>query len=233
MEKSEVVELLESNRDERGIENWKKLGPATGGLKSFGIGLTKLRKLAKQIGRNPDLARTLWETDLYDAKVIALLIDDPRRMTREQAEKQVDELGAGALSHVFASCDATLAKTSFVVALADEWIGSSDTMRRSCGYGLLYEVSKFTGKKAPDERYFLDHIEHISDTIEEESSKVRLSMGAALMGIGKRSAKLNAAALRVAEAVGPIEFESAGGNCEPLDVARHLTTDRLAEKLGR
>jgi hypothetical protein len=33
--------------------------------------------------------------------------------------------------------------------------------------------------------------------------------------------------------VGPIEFESAGGKCEPFDVAKHLTTDRLADKLGR
>jgi len=109
MEMSEVVNLLEVNRDERGIRNWEKMGSATGGLKSFGIGVTKLRKLAKQIGRNRDLARTLWETDVYDAKVIALLIDDPKKMTRQQAEKQVEELGAGALSHVFASCDATLA----------------------------------------------------------------------------------------------------------------------------
>jgi len=232
METSEVVDLLEANRDERGIQNWERLGSATGGLKSFGIGLTKLRKLAKQIGRNRELARTLWETDIYDAKVVALLIDDPRAMTREQAEKQVEELGAGSLAHVFASCDATLARTAFVVPLADEWIASSDTVRRSCGYGLLYEASKFTGKKAPDERYFLGHIEHISNTIDQESSNVRLSMGTALMGIGKRSAKLNAAALRVARAVGPIEFESVSGNCEPFDVAKHLTTDRLAEKLG-
>src|SRR5687767_1992728 len=147
MEKSDVVDLLEANKDERGIRNWERLGPATGGLKSFGIGLTQLRKLAKQIGRNRDLARTLWQTDVYDAKVIALLIDDPKSMTRQQAEQQVEELGAGMLSHVFASCDATLAKTPFVVELADEWIRSSDTVRRRCGYGLLYEVSKLAGKK--------------------------------------------------------------------------------------
>jgi hypothetical protein len=232
METSDVVELLEANRDERGIRNWERLGPATGRLKSFGIGLTKLRKLAKQVGRDRDLARALWESDVYDAKVIALLIDDPETMTREQAEKQVEQLGGGAMSHVFSSCDATLAKTPFVVALADDWIVSGDTVRRRCGYGLLYEISKFTGKKAPDERYFLDHIEHISATIDRESSEVRLAMGAALMGIGKRSATLNAAALRVAERVGPIEFESVSGKCDPFDVAKHLTADRLAEKLG-
>jgi len=56
-------------------------------------------------------------------------------------------------------------------------------------------------------------------------------MGAALMGIGKRSAALNEAALRVARDVGPIEFTSASGECEPFDVVKHLTTDRLKEKL--
>jgi hypothetical protein len=52
------------------------------------------------------------------------------------------------------------------------------------------------------------------------------------MGIGKRSAGLNEAALKVAREVGPIEFTSASGECEPFDVAKHLTTGRLKEKLG-
>ena len=45
-------------------------------LKSFGIGLTVLRKLAKQIGRDHELALQLWESDIYDAKIISLLIDE-------------------------------------------------------------------------------------------------------------------------------------------------------------
>ena len=109
---------------------------------------------------------------------------------------------------------------------------SSDPVRRACGYGLLYEISKFKGKKAPDEEFFLTHVEHISETMADETTSVRMAMGAALMGIGKRSAKLNEAALAVAEAEGPIEFESASGKCEPFDVAKHLRTSRLKEKLG-
>ncbi len=229
---SEVLALLETERDERGMNNWKKLGSSTAGMRSFGIGLTRLRKLAKQIGRNRELAQALWKTDVYEARVIALLIDDPARITRDQAEQQVGELAGGMLAHVFASCDATLAKTSFVVELADKWVRSEDPVRRDCGYGLLYEVSKFSGKKAPGEDYFLAHIERIAASIRTESEKVRLSMGAALMGIGKRSAVLNRAALRVAQDVGPIEFTSASGDCEPFDVARHLSTDRLKQKLG-
>ncbi len=229
---SEVLDLLHAERDERGMGHWEKQGLSAGGVRSFGIGLTRLRKLAKQIGRDRELAQALWKTDVYDARVIALLVDDPSKITREQAERQVEELAGGMLAHVFASCDATLAKTPFMVELADQWVGSDDPIRRDCGYGLLYEASKLSGKKAPTEAFFLAHVERIADTIGAESEKVRLAMGAALMGIGKRSAVLNEAALKVARAVGPIEFTSASGACEPFDVVKHLTTDRLKEKLG-
>lgn len=201
------------------------------GLRTCGIGLTKLRKLAKSIGRDSKLARELWDSDIYDARIISLLIDDPHTMTREQAETQVEQLGGGMMTHVFSSCDATLARVPYVVELADDWIRSDDPVRRCCGYGLLYEISKFKGKKAPAEEWFLDHIERIGERMDAGSSALRLAMGNALMGIGKRSVELNAPALRLAEAVGPIEFESASGDCEPFDVAKHLRAAGLQERL--
>lgn len=232
MDVREVLTLLDAERDERGIKHWQNLGDQTAGLTSYGIGLTRLRKLAKQIGRDRELARALWQSDVYDARVIALLIDDPKQVTREQAELQVEALAGGMLAHVFSSCDATLAKTPFVVELAEQWVRSSDPVRRRCGFGLLYEASKFSGKKAPSEAFFLSQIALIAATIDDESESVRMAMGSALMGIGKRSAVLNQAALKVAQRVGPIEFTSASGKCEPFDVAKHLTTDWLKEKLG-
>jgi len=232
MNKTEVLKLIKANKNDRGIANWKKYGFDKSGFKSFGIGLTQLRKLAKQIGRDRDLALQLWTSDVYDAKVIALLIDDPKAMTRAQAERQVEELDPAQLSHVFSSCDATLAKTPFVVELSDDWIKSKDPLRRSCGYGLLYEVSKWTKKATPDEAYFLDRVQHIGNTFDQEIREVKGSMGGALMGIGKRSAKLNKAALKVARAIGPIEFDTPSGNCEPFDVAKHLTSDYIRQKLG-
>lgn len=228
----QVLARLRAERDERGVRNWEKLGASTAGMKSYGIGLTRLRKLAKEIGRDRKLAQALWKTDVYEARVLALLVDDPAQITRDQAEKQVEELAGGMLAHVFASCDATLAKTPFVVELADQWVRSDDPVRRDCGYGLLYEASKLPGKKAPSEAFFLAHVARIADTIEKEPERVRLAMGTALMGIGKRSAALNEAALKVARDVGPIEFTSASGQCEPFDVVKHLTTARLREKLG-
>ena len=117
MNKTEVMALLEANRNEDGIQRWEAKSLKPDKLKSFGIGLTVLRKLAKQIGRDHVLALTLWESEIYDARIISLLIDDPKQITREQAEAQVENLNQGHLEHVFSSCGAPLAMTPFVVTM--------------------------------------------------------------------------------------------------------------------
>jgi 3-methyladenine DNA glycosylase AlkD len=233
MTKTEVIALLKENQNERGIANWKKLGTKSGGLKSFGIGLTQLRKLAKKVGRDHKLAKQLWKSNIYDAKVLGLLIDDPQQLSREQVEQQVENLNAGMLSHVFSSCDATLAKAPFAFEIACNWIEHKDPIRRRCAYGLIYELSK-KNVKAMDDDWLLARIAHIQETIHDEEMWVRESMNGALMGIGKRNKKLNKAAIRAVKAIGPVDVDYGDDNsCEPLDVLKHLTSDYLKEKLAK
>ncbi|MGI9238805.1 MAG: DNA alkylation repair protein [Woeseiaceae bacterium] len=231
MTKSEILEHLKTNQDARGIAHWKAHKEKSGGLKSYGIGLTKLRKFSKTVGKDPKLARQLWQSKIYEMKIIALLIDDPKTITIEQAETQVEQLQGGYLAHVFSSCDAKLAKTPFVVELADKWIKSKDPVRQRCGYGLLYEISKDKRKSAPSDEYFLAHIANIDKTRQKQSTDSLLSMGGALMGMGKRNKALNAAALKVARKIGPIDFDP-DGSCDPMDVTKHLTSDYIKKKLG-
>jgi len=232
MNKTEVLDLLKANQNEEGIANWAHFGRNAGRMKTFGIGLTELRKLAKQVGRDHKLAAQLWKSQVYDARIISLLVDDPKRITREQVEVQVEELKGGHLAHVFSSCGAPLAKVPFVVELASEWMASKDDMRRCCGFSLLYEISKDKKKSAPADAFFLERIKHIKKSYPDASYSVLGSMGGALMGMGKRNPVLNAAALKVARAIGPIPVGGKGSNCDPFDVVKHLTSDYLRKKLG-
>ncbi|MDH5366137.1 MAG: DNA alkylation repair protein [Cyclobacteriaceae bacterium] len=232
MNYDELIKLLEHHRNERGIDHWNRLNPKPNSLKSFGIGLTFLRKIAKKMGRDHSFAKELWESDIYDVKIISLLIDDPKLMTKEQAELQVDQLYQGHFAHVFSSCNAALAKTSFVIPLLMDWINSDNTIRKRCGYSLLYEVSKFTKKSAPDNAFFLDRIEQILKSFKNEKNIIKLAMGEALMGIGKRNLELNSAALKVAQKMSPIAVNSGVTSCEPFDVVKHLTSDYIKKKLN-
>lgn len=55
MKTSDVLSLLADHKNERGIAHWRKL-EQNNDLEIFGIGLTQLRKLAKKIGKDHDLA---------------------------------------------------------------------------------------------------------------------------------------------------------------------------------
>jgi 3-methyladenine DNA glycosylase AlkD len=233
MTKTEVINLLEENRDARGEASWKEMGDRTGGLTSFGIGLTRLRAIAKQVGRDHGLALELWNERNHDAKIIGLLIDDPKQLTRDQAEKQVDGAGPGMLSHVLSSCGATLPRSPIAFEIAQGWMASKDPVRRSCGYGLVYELAGDKKDKRLTDEFFLGCVEKIGRTIAKEENRVRVGMGGALMNIGKRNRKLNAAAIKVARAIGPIHFSDGDRKCEPMDVLKHLTSDYLRNKLGR
>jgi 3-methyladenine DNA glycosylase AlkD len=230
MKPAEVVALLESHRDERGVAHWEeRYGDSD--LRSVGVGLTRLRALAKQVGRDAALAAELWRSPLYEARVMSLLIDDPKAMTSEQAERQVEELGVGQLAHVFASCDATLARSPVAVELAARWCTHDDPMRRRCGHTLVYELSKSKKRSAPDDGWFADRLAHVDATWAEEDTDVRMAMATALMGMGKRSAALWPDALRVARDIGPIDFDPSGA-CDPMDVVKHIDHPRVREKLG-
>jgi hypothetical protein len=155
------------------------MGDRTGGLASFGIGLTKLRAIAKQVGRDHDLALKLWNERNHEAKIIGLLIDDPKQLTRDQVEKQVDGAGPGLLSHVLSSCDATLPKSPIAFEIAKAWMASKDPLRRSCGYGLVYELAKDTKDTRLTDEFFLGCIETIGKAIAKEENGVRVGMGGA------------------------------------------------------
>lgn len=230
MTKAEVFELLKQNKNEKGIENWLKM-ENTHGLSSYGMGLTVHRRLAKQIKKDHELAAALWQSDSYDAKVISLLIDEPKKLTREQIEQQVEGLGIGLLTHVFSSCDATLAKAPFAFELSQSWLISEDPMRRRCAYGLIYELSKKNNKNISEE-FYIAVVNKIEKQLFVEPISMRVSMGAALMGIGKRNKVLNQLALKVARKLGPIDFNEDGKSCDPMDIEKHLTSDYLKNKLG-
>ena len=134
------------------------------------------------------------------------------------------------LSHVFASCDATLAKTPFAFELACDWMESKDDMRRRCGYALFYELSK-KNIKGMDDAYLGPHRSHPRRDPRRGDVGQR---GDERRADGDRQAeqKLNKAAIRAAKAIGPVDIDYGDDNsCEPLDVLKHLTSDYLKKKL--
>jgi hypothetical protein len=50
--------------------------------------------------------------------------------------------------------------------------------------------------------------------------------------VGKRSKRLNTAALKAAKSIGKVHVDYGDNGCEVLDVVKHLTSPALKKKLG-
>src|SRR5664279_3427440 len=53
---------------------------------AFGVSVYELRRLAKALGTDHELALALWETGNHEARVLASMVDDPAAVTESQME---------------------------------------------------------------------------------------------------------------------------------------------------
>jgi len=53
---------------------------------AFGVAYRDMKLLGKRLGRNHELAAALWDTGVYEARMVASFVDDPSRVTPEQMD---------------------------------------------------------------------------------------------------------------------------------------------------
>lgn len=218
----QVKDLLAANKDDRGIRHWESMQYKS--MSSYGIGLTRLKKLARQVGRSHELAQQLWKCDVFDLKIISVLIEEYKKVTRQQVEAQVKDTSFWMLSHSY--CQSLLSKVSFQQQLMEEWVTDDNDLRRRCGFACLYNIAK-DNKKLPDE-YFEPYLNIIKDKLQQEENFVKDAMNNALFMIGNRNAQLNKLALQVAQSIGRVEVDYGDNSCQAIDCVTRLS--KLGEK---
>ena len=72
-------------------QNWRN----GAGDNQFGVKLGDIRKLATKIKANHDLALALWETSNLDARLLAILLIDPKRLSGDELDRMVRSSGSG------------------------------------------------------------------------------------------------------------------------------------------
>jgi 3-methyladenine DNA glycosylase AlkD len=226
MNRQDILKLLEEQKNERGIKHWKNAGIKA--LKSYGIGATKLKAIAKKVGKNHALALELWNEPIYEFKVLATLMDNPKEITREQIQQQVADLGFWMLSHAY--CNYLLPKYPKVQELAEEWIESKNDLERRCGWQLYYQIAK-NNKKLGDD-YFLPLVQRIEKDLQKEENFVKDAMNNALWSIGMRSKYVNTQCIETAAKIGKVEVDYGDNSCQAINVTQHLKSERVQKKFN-
>lgn len=225
MDAAAIVADLEARTNPRGVAAWQREGYPG---RSVGIGLTELKKLARKLPKSHALARGLWASDLYEAKVLACQLGSAKEATRDEVEAAVEGCrGVWLLSHVW--CTGWLPGVAFVDELIDAWLDSPDPLRRRCAWLL---VCTRTRKGARDDAWFLGLLDRVGRELQGEENFVKDAMNTALLYVGQRDAACWARALAVARSIGRVEVDYGQNSCMAPDVAKHLDGPRVRAAMG-
>lgn len=176
-----------------------RLGMARYGIvaaKVYGVSVANIRALAKQVGRDHDLAEALWRTGWYEARLLAAFVDDPKLVTPAQMDRWAGDF------ENWADCDTIcfhlFDKTAHAFAKVDQWAADEREFVRRAAFGLLASVA-LHDKKAADAP-FLDRLPLIEAAATDPRNFVKKGVSWALRGIGgRKSPALKAAARAMAD----------------------------------
>jgi len=86
----QIIARLKRKANTRNVAGMARFGINT--KATLGISVNDLRVLAKEIGKNHELAQRLWRSGIHEARILAALIDEPAALATHDARVFVVEL---------------------------------------------------------------------------------------------------------------------------------------------
>jgi 3-methyladenine DNA glycosylase AlkD len=196
--------------------------------RAFGVSIYELRRIAKKLGTDHDLALALWATGNHEARLLACFVDDPGRVTAAQLEAWAADFDSWDV------CDQATTSlfdaTAHGWAKALEWAGREEEWVKRGGFALMAGLAVHDRTAA--EADFLRLLPAIERGAFDERNFVKKAVNWALRNLGKRNAALHAAAIACARRILAAANEAAGGprGGDPkARAARWVATDALRE----
>ncbi len=223
MEFESIIGELESLSNPEDAEGRARFGISH--QKTYGIRMPELRRIAKNAGKDHELAEKLWNAGYGETKILASLIDDPKMVTEAQMERWVSEFDSWDVCDQ--CCINLFRKTPFARQKIFEWSVREEEFVKRAGFALI-AVLAVHDKKADDEK-FEEFFPLIIKGSSDSRNFVKKAVNWALRQIGKRNITLNKKAIEVAKEISNMDPKSAKWIAS--DAIRELESEKVQERI--
>lgn len=215
MDKREVLKRLKAEANPENVKGMARFG--INPQNTLGISVPFLRKLAKEIGKNHQLALELWDSKIHEARILAGFIDDPKLVTSKQMDNWVNDFDSWDVCDLV--CSNLFDKTLFAFEKINVWCKRKEEFVRRAGFVMMAALAVHD-KFSTDEKFksFFILIKKYSF---DERNFVKKAVNWALRQIGKRNKKLLIYALDCAKEIRQMDSKSA--KWIAADAIRELT----------
>jgi 3-methyladenine DNA glycosylase AlkD len=191
---------------------------------ALGISIYELRKVAREIGVDHDLASDLWDSGIHEARILASYIADPGLMTDDQVERWVADFDSWDI------CDQVCDLFERLPAVEEKiiaWSRRDEEFVKRAAFALIAGVAVHD-RDASDEQ-FVPYLQLIREQSTDNRNFVRKAVNWALRNIGKRNRNLNQQAIALSAELKDSDDKAArwvGSNAY-----RELTSNKVQDRL--
>ncbi len=193
---------------------------------AYGVKIPVLRALARRLGRDHELAHKLWATGIHEGYLLASMIAEPAKLTRDEMDRWVADFDSWDVCDQ--CCTNLFRRSPLAHEAARAWAGDAREFVKRAGYSLI-AVLAVHDKEAPDAR-FLAYLALIENGAEDGRNFVKKSVNWALRQIGKRNGALRLAAIEAAERIAA--REPAAARWIARDALRELRDPKTISRLS-
>ena len=194
---------------------------------AYGVAMKDIKALGKTLGRNHVLASALWDTGVYEARMLASFVGDPARLTSAQMDRWCKSFDN------WAFCDAMsfnlFDRTPHAWTKVRQWSSRRGEFEKRTAFALLWSLT--VHDKAASDALFLEGLALIEREASDQRNFVKKAVNMALRAVGKRNRALNAAAVTVARRLA--DSPDATAQWIGRDALRELMSGGVAKRLKR
>ena len=219
MEFDQIIREFERLSDVEFAKNMKKFGIRY--VKSYGLRLPQIRKVAKQCGKNHDLALKLWDHGYHETYLMATLVEESEKVSSKQLNDWVN---------MFYSWDlvdqACINLLRFIPEARENifiWCDSDEEFVKRTAFSLIAVLA--VHEKESDFEIYFDIIEEAS---KDNRNFVKKSVNWAIRQIGKIDLENNRKALDLAYEI--LEIDNKASKWVARGAIRELESEKVRSK---
>lgn len=217
---NEIVDCLSDLKDpKKVIFKAKKFGIIS--INSLGIYHQDLKIIAKEIGHDNDLALQLFDSGIYEGRLLCSKIFKPKDLTELIIEKWVSTFENWEICDSFSM--GLFSKSKFAIPKIMEWSKRESEFEKRAGFATL--ASFCMADKTSENELFEHFFPIIKREAHDERIYVKKAVNWALRNIGKRNVDLKRKAIDVAYEI--LEFESKSAKWIAKNALAELQKDNI------
>jgi len=223
MEFKDIINELESLSSPEDLEGRARFG--INSSKAYGVRMPEIRKIARKIGKNHQIAQKLWKYGYSETRILASLIEDPEEVSESQMDRWVLDFDSWDVCDQ--CCMNLFRKTPYAYKKVFEWSLRDEEFVKRAAFTLIATLAVHD-KKAHDSR-FEEFFPLILRESVDNRNFVKKAVNWALRQIGKRNKNLNKEAIILAQEIDNINNKSAKWIAK--DALRELNSEKIQERL--